>query len=127
MMNLSMPLGEHFRDDMRSLHVEFHEFSIHRDADMNISLFDFFEFCILEEQELRRIDYMKDVVIDERIPIKFISCFSELYFILYEFLKFRNEQIHNKTHGVGTGKAGLHCEGMKQPRRREAAQGSSGN
>jgi hypothetical protein len=80
MMNLSMPIGEHFRDDTRSLHAEFHEFSMHRDADMNISLFYFFD-CILEEQELRRIDYMKDVVLDETIPIKFIAYFSKLYFI----------------------------------------------
>jgi hypothetical protein len=38
MQQLDMPLGEHIRDVM-SVHAKFHEFIIHRDADMNISLF----------------------------------------------------------------------------------------
>jgi hypothetical protein len=48
---------------------------------MNLSLFSFLEFCTQDEQELWRFDYMKDVVLDERIPTKFISYISELYFI----------------------------------------------
>jgi hypothetical protein len=39
MQQLNMPLGEHIRDVTRSVHAKFHEFIIHRDADMNISLF----------------------------------------------------------------------------------------
>jgi hypothetical protein len=34
-----MPLDDHIRDGMRSRHVKFYEFIVHRDADMNISLF----------------------------------------------------------------------------------------
>jgi hypothetical protein len=41
-------------DDLRSVHAEFHEFSMHRSADMNISLLYFFQFFTLEEQELGR-------------------------------------------------------------------------
>jgi hypothetical protein len=65
-----MPDDEHNRDGMKRAHAKFHEFSMHRDAYMNLSLFLFFQFCTQEEQELRRIDYMKDVVLDERIPTK---------------------------------------------------------
>jgi hypothetical protein len=39
MQQLNMPLGENIMDDMRSVHDKSHEFSMHRDADMNISLF----------------------------------------------------------------------------------------
>jgi hypothetical protein len=39
MQQLNMSLGEHIRDDRRSLHARVHEFSMRRDADMNISLF----------------------------------------------------------------------------------------
>ena len=73
-----MPLGELFRNGMRSMHTEFHEFSMHRKGDINLSLFSFSKICTLEEQELRRIDYMKDVVLDEGIPTKFVSYFCEL-------------------------------------------------
>jgi hypothetical protein len=38
---------------MRNMHAKCHEFSMHRNDDMNLSLFSFFEFCTLEEQELR--------------------------------------------------------------------------
>jgi hypothetical protein len=64
-----MPIGEHIRDDMRSVHANVHEFSMHRDADMNSSLFSFSKFCTLEEQELR----MKDDVLDEGILTKLNS------------------------------------------------------
>jgi hypothetical protein len=42
---------------------------------MNLSLFSFYEFCTPEEQELRRISYMKDAVPDEGIPTKLNSYF----------------------------------------------------
>jgi hypothetical protein len=29
MLKLSVPLGEHFRNDMRRIHAKFHEFSMH--------------------------------------------------------------------------------------------------
>jgi hypothetical protein len=50
---------------MRSAHAKFHEFSMHRKGDINLSLFSF--------PELSRFDYMKDVVLDEGIPIKLNS------------------------------------------------------
>jgi hypothetical protein len=48
---------------------------MHRNDDMNLSLFLFSGFCTLEEQELRRFDYMKDIVLDEGIPTEFILYF----------------------------------------------------
>jgi hypothetical protein len=54
---------------------------MHRGGDMNLSSFSFSEFCTLEEQGLGRIANMKDVVLYERIPTKFVSYFSQLYFI----------------------------------------------
>jgi hypothetical protein len=39
-------------DDIRRSHVMFQEFIMYRDEDMNLSLFSFYEFCTLEEQEL---------------------------------------------------------------------------
>jgi hypothetical protein len=45
---------------------------------MYLSLFSFLEFCTLYKQELRRFDYMKDVVLDERIPTNLTSYFSDL-------------------------------------------------
>jgi hypothetical protein len=68
-----MPLCEHIRDYMKNVHAKFHEFNMHRDVDVNLSLFSFSEFCTLEKQGLRRFDYMKDVVQDEEIPIKLNS------------------------------------------------------
>jgi hypothetical protein len=50
---------------MRKVHTKLHEFSMHRDADINLSLFSFLEFCTLEEPELRRFDYMRNVVLNE--------------------------------------------------------------
>jgi hypothetical protein len=50
-----MPLDEKIRDDIWSSHAKFQEFIMHRDDDMNLSLFFFYEFCTLEEQELGRI------------------------------------------------------------------------
>jgi hypothetical protein len=64
---------------------------------MNLSSFSFYEFCILEEQELWRIAYMKDVVLYEVVPTKFDSYFSDLYFIFYEFSNFMNEQVYKNT------------------------------
>jgi hypothetical protein len=63
---------------MRNLHARFHEFSIHKNEDMNLSLFSFLEFCTLDEQELRRFYYMKDVGLDEWIPTNLTSYFSDL-------------------------------------------------
>jgi hypothetical protein len=57
------------------MHAKFQEFSIHRSADMNIYLHYFFEFFILEDQELRRISNMKDLVLYEAVPTKFVSSF----------------------------------------------------
>jgi hypothetical protein len=65
-----MPLSDHIRDDTRSVRAKFHEFIMHRSAYMNISLLYFFDFFTLEEQELGRIFYMKDVVLHERTPTK---------------------------------------------------------
>jgi hypothetical protein len=73
-----MPLDEHIWNEMRNLHARFHEFSIHKNEDMNLSLFSFLEFCTLDEQELRRFYYMKDVVLDEWIPTNLTSYFSDL-------------------------------------------------
>jgi hypothetical protein len=39
-----MALGEHIGDDMRSEHAKFHEFSMHRNRDINLSLFFFSKF-----------------------------------------------------------------------------------
>jgi hypothetical protein len=55
------------------MHAKFHEFSMHRDADMNLSLFFLKKNCILEEQEFRRFNYIKDVVLDEVITTKLNS------------------------------------------------------
>jgi hypothetical protein len=78
MQELNVPLGEHIWDCMRSVHDKFHEIRKHRGGDTNFSSFSFSEFCTLEEQELGRIAYMKDVVLYEGIPTKFISYISEL-------------------------------------------------
>jgi hypothetical protein len=70
-----MPLGGKIRDDIWSPHAKLHEFSMHRDEDMNLSLFCFYEFCTLEEQELGRIIYMIDVVLYEAVPKKLFHYF----------------------------------------------------
>jgi hypothetical protein len=36
---------------------------------------------------------MKDVVLYEGVPTKFVLSFLELYFIFYEFSNFRNVQV----------------------------------
>jgi hypothetical protein len=36
---------------------------------------------------------MKDVVLYEAVPTKFVSSFLELYCIFYEFLNFMNGQV----------------------------------
>jgi hypothetical protein len=80
---------------MRSIHAKFYEFSMHRKGDIDLSLFSFSKVCRLNEQELRITYYMKDVVLYEGISTKFILYFLELYFILYGFSKFMNQQIQN--------------------------------
>jgi hypothetical protein len=55
MHQLNVTLCEHIWDGMVSFHAELQEFSMHRSADMNISLLYFLEFFTLEEQELERI------------------------------------------------------------------------
>jgi hypothetical protein len=82
-----MLLAEKIRDDIWSSHAKIHEFNIHRDEDINLSLFSFYEFCTLKKQELGRIDYMKDVV------KKLNLYFSDLYFIFYEFSNLMNGQV----------------------------------
>jgi hypothetical protein len=42
-----MPLGEKIRDDVRSMHAKFHEFSMHRKGYMYLSLFSFSEICTM--------------------------------------------------------------------------------
>jgi hypothetical protein len=74
-------------------HAMFYEFRKHRGGDTNLSSFSFSEFCTLEECELGRIAYMKDVVLYEMVPTKFDSYFSDLYFIFYEFSNFMNGQV----------------------------------
>jgi hypothetical protein len=69
---------EHMRDVIRIVHAKFHEFNMHRDEYMNLSLFLFYEICRLAEQEFSRFDYMKDEVLDEGIPTNLTSCFSDL-------------------------------------------------
>jgi hypothetical protein len=77
MQQLNVPLGEHIWNDLRSVQTKLHEFRKHRGGDMNLSSFLFSEFCTLEELELGRITYVKDVVLYEEILIKFISYFLE--------------------------------------------------
>jgi hypothetical protein len=42
-----MPLGEQIRDDMWSAHAKFHEFSMYRKGDINLSLFSFSQICTM--------------------------------------------------------------------------------
>jgi hypothetical protein len=97
MQQLNVPLGDHIRDFMGSVHAKFHKFRKHRGGYTNVSSFSFSEFCTLEEQELGRIAYMKDVALYEGIPTKLNSCFYDLYFIFYEFLNFMNRQVYKST------------------------------
>jgi hypothetical protein len=87
-----MPFGKKIRDGIWSLHDKFYEFKKHRGGDTNLSSFSFSEFCILE-QELGKIDYMKDVVLYESVLTKFDSYFYDLYFIFYKFSNFINGQV----------------------------------
>jgi hypothetical protein len=89
-----MPHSEQIKDDIWSLYAKFHEFRKHRGGDMNLSSFSFSEFCTLEDQELGRNAYMKDVVLyggGGSNKIKFM--FSNLYFIFYEFSNFMIRQV----------------------------------
>jgi hypothetical protein len=70
----NMPLSEHIRDVIRECMPNL--FSMHRD-DLNLSLFSFYEFYRLAEQEFSRFDYMKDEVLDEGITTKLDSYFSD--------------------------------------------------
>jgi hypothetical protein len=54
--------GEHIIEVIRRVHDKFYEFRMNRGGDMNLSSFSFSGFCTVEEQELWRISYMKDVV-----------------------------------------------------------------
>jgi hypothetical protein len=54
-----MPLSEHIKDDMRRMHAMFHEFSRHRKGDINLSLFPFYEFCRMGQQESLRFENME--------------------------------------------------------------------
>jgi hypothetical protein len=78
---------------VRNMHAKFHEFRMHKNDDMNLYLFSFPKFCTLDKQELRRLDYIKDVVLDKAVPIKFNSYFSDMYFIFYEISNFMNGQV----------------------------------
>jgi hypothetical protein len=63
---------------MINLHAKFHKFSMYKNEDMELSLFSFLKFCTLDEQELRRFDYIKDVVLDEGILTNLTPYFSDL-------------------------------------------------
>jgi hypothetical protein len=41
MLELSMPLGGHIKNEMRNMHAKCHDFSRHRNEDMNLSLISF--------------------------------------------------------------------------------------
>jgi hypothetical protein len=69
---------------------------MHRNEDINLSLFSFPEFCTLDEQELRIFDYMKDVVLDEAVPIKFNSYFLTFDLSSMNFEIWMNGQVYNK-------------------------------
>jgi hypothetical protein len=64
---------------------------------MNLSSFSFSEFCTLEEHELGRIVYMKDIVLYEAVPTKFDSYSSDFYFIFYKFSNLINRQVYKNT------------------------------
>jgi hypothetical protein len=73
-----VPFGEILRNDMGSIHVKFYEFIMHIKEDIDLLFLSFFKICRLNEQELRITSYMKDVVLYEQEPTKFISSFLEL-------------------------------------------------
>jgi hypothetical protein len=68
---------------------------MHRKGDIDLSFISFSKICRLNEQELRIPSYMKDVVLHERNPTKFILYFSELYFLGYEFSKLDDGEVQN--------------------------------
>jgi hypothetical protein len=78
MHQLNVPLDELLSNDMRSMHAKFYEFIMHIKGDIDLSLLSFSKICRLNDQELRIISYMKDVVLYEGILAKFISYFLEL-------------------------------------------------
>jgi hypothetical protein len=49
MQKLNVPLGDHLWDDMRSLHVKFHEFIMSGKEDIDLSLFSSSEIFRLKE------------------------------------------------------------------------------
>jgi hypothetical protein len=65
---------------------------MHRKVYMNLLLFSFSEFCRLAEQEFRRFDNMKDVVLDEGISTNLTSYFSEMLFIFMDFQNSRTDK-----------------------------------
>jgi hypothetical protein len=81
MYQLNVSLGELLRNDMRSIHAKFYEFSMHTKGDIDLSLLSFSEICRLNKQELIITFFMKDVLLYEGTSTKFISYFLELYFI----------------------------------------------
>jgi hypothetical protein len=72
---LNVPLGDILRNEMRSMHVKFYEFIMHRKGDIDLLLLSFSKICRLNKQELRITSYMKDVVLYEGILTNFISYF----------------------------------------------------
>jgi hypothetical protein len=62
---------------------KFYEFIMHIKEDIVLSLLSFSKICRLNEQELRIISYMKDVVLYEVIPkkIKFINLGVVVYLL----------------------------------------------
>jgi hypothetical protein len=80
-----MPLAEHILDVIRRVHAKYHEFRRHRGGGTDLSSFSFSEFCTLEEPELSRTYYMKDVVLYEAIPTKFVSSFWSAIVISMNF------------------------------------------
>jgi hypothetical protein len=69
-----MPLGERIMDDMRSVHDKFHEFSMYRKGDINLSLIFFSEICTMITGIIE-IWIGDNDVLDQGIPTKFVSKF----------------------------------------------------
>jgi hypothetical protein len=115
MHQLNVPFGDLLRKDMRSMHVKFYEFITHKKGDINLSLLSLSKICRLNEQGLRITSYMKDVVLYEVVPTKFVSSFLELQFIGYEFLKLDNGQVQNLKSVSSSLRDAIHaCAGLRK-------------
>jgi hypothetical protein len=78
---LNMPLGEIIRNEMRTMYVKFHEFSMHKNEDMNLSLYSFSEFCRMGQQESLIFEYLI-------IKILFKGFQRNLFYIFVSYILF---------------------------------------